>query len=516
MERQKQMDRLVCGDAGFGKTEVAMRAAFKAINNGSRALMLTSTTLLAQQHFTVFKERMADYPVNIEMISRLVSAKKRKEIISNLKEGKVDILIGTHAVLSQDIEIPDMGLVIIDEEQHFGVKAKESLRKKYPEADILTLTATPIPRTLYFSLSGIRDISMINTPPVGKKPIETYIVEEKLNTAKEIILREILRHGQVFYVHNNIRTITKVKEVLEQNLPEVKFRTAHGRMPKQELEKIMLDFLARKFDVLITTTIIEAGLDMPDVNTIIISSAENFGLGQLYQLRGRVGRRDRQAYAYLMVHDRRAMSGVAEERLKTIESYVDPGAGFRIAMKDLELRGAGNILGIKQHGNMEKIGFELYCRMLEEAVAKMKGEEIENEVDTKIKVGLMAFIPESYIWDSAEKLRIYRRLFLARELEDIKKISADLRDIWGEYPEEVKNILFVGKLKAIGRKLKASEISEKEGKLVFLWRDKKEIDQAKFQRFAAKYRPHVKFSGNMMEMEFKDDKQIMDMMMELL
>jgi len=516
MEKPKQMDRLVCGDAGFGKTEVAMRAAFKAANMGRQTLVLTSTTLLAQQHMTVFRERMADYPVKVEMISRLVQAKKRKEIVSELKQGRVDILIGTHAVLASDIELPNIGLVIIDEEQHFGVKNKESLRKKYPEADILTLTATPIPRTLYFSLSGIRDISTINTPPVGKRPIETYIVDERLATSKEIILREVLRHGQVYYVHNNIRNIYKVKETLEQNLPEVRFRAAHGRMPKPELEKMMSDFLARKFDVLITTTIIEAGLDMPDVNTIIVSGAENFGLSQLYQLRGRVGRRDRQAYAYLMVRDSRSLTSMAKERLKTIESYVDPGAGFRIAMKDLELRGAGSILGIKQHGNMEKIGFELYCRMLEEAVAKIKGEEIENEVDTKIKVNFKAFIPEDYIWDSAEKLRIYKRLFIAREINDIKKIGTDLSDIWGEYPDEVRNILFVGKLKTLGRKLKLSEISEREGKFILAWDDATAVQQAKFQKFANKYRPHVKFSGSKLEIEFKDEKQFMEMAEELL
>ncbi len=468
MVKTKAMDRLLCGDAGFGKTEVAMRAAFKAVNHGKQVLVLTATTLLAQQHYFTFKERMADYPIKIEMLSRLVSAKKKREVIKETADGKTDILIGTHAVLSPKIEFLDLGLIVIDEEQHFGVKAKEYLREKYPKADVVALTATPIPRTLYFSLSGIRNISVIDTAPVGKKKIETYTVEEKLSVSKEIILREVLRRGQVFYVHNNIRTIHKLKEILSQNLPEVRFRVAHGRMKKSLLEKIMIDFLAEKFDVLVTTTIVESGLDMPNVNTIIVSNAENFGLSQLYQLRGRVGRRDKHAYAYLMVKDPYLISDIAKERLKTLESYVDPGAGFKIAMKDLELRGAGNILGVKQHGNMEKIGFELYCKMLEESVNDLRGEGVKEEKDTKIDVDFKAYIPEDYIWDTSEKLRIYRKLFLSEKISDIKEIERDIKDVWGELPAEVKNILFVAMLKVAGKKLAADEIRQSGEKVVFI------------------------------------------------
>jgi len=511
MSSNRQMDRLVCGDAGFGKTEVAMRAAFKAVNYGKQALVLTATTLLAQQHYYTFRERMADYPVKVEMLSRLTKPKDKKRILKELSEGKTDILIGTHAVLSDRVRFADPGLVVIDEEQHFGVKAKDNLRKKYPNADVVTLTATPIPRTLYFSLSGIRNISVINTPPPGKKAIETYTVEEKLSVAKEIILREVLRRGQVFYVHNNIRTIHKLEEILKDGLPEVRFRAAHGRMKKSTLERIMLDFLAGKFDVLITTTIIESGLDMPNVNTIIISSAEKFGLSQLYQLRGRVGRRDKNAYAYLMVKDPYLLSDTARERLKTIESYVDPGAGFRIAMKDLELRGAGSILGVRQHGNMEKIGFELYCKMLEEAVDRLTGTEFEEEKDTRIKTDFKAYIPEDYIWDGAEKIRIYRRLFGAKKAEDVTAIEKEMTDIWGKVPPEARGIIAVGGLKAAGRKVKADEIRIRGGIITFTWKVKKEMNPRLFDRVNAP----VKINLNSVEVDIGERNNIFKFLKEL-
>jgi transcription-repair coupling factor (superfamily II helicase) len=513
MMKDKPMDRLVCGDAGFGKTEVAMRAAFKAVNAGKKVLVLTATTLLAQQHYFTFKERMADYPFNIKMLSRLILPKEKTEVFQNIKRGTIDILIGTSAVLSEKLEFSDLGLVIIDEEQHFGVKNKEMLRDKYPKADVLTLTATPIPRTLYFAMSGIRNISTIVTPPEGKRAIETYVAEERLPTIKEIILREVLRKGQVFYVHNNIQTIFKAKEMLEKALPEVRFRVAHGRMKKPQLEKIMVDLLQRKYDVLISTTIIESGLDMPDVNTIIISSADRFGLSQLYQLRGRVGRRDKQAYAYLLVKDAKYLSGIAKERLHTIESYVDPGAGFKIAMKDMELRGAGNLLGTKQHGNMEKIGFELYCKMLEEAVARLSGADFEDEIDTKIKVDFKAFIPEDYIWDSGEKLRIYRRLFVAHTMDEIKEIETYMKDAWGALPQEVKNILFVAELKALGRKWKAYEIRATENVLVIYW-DEKPVDEAR--RYTNANFKRAKLNGNKMEIKVENRKEASEIISSIL
>ncbi len=513
MMMPKPMDRLVCGDAGFGKTEVAMRAAFKAVNAGKQVLVLTATTLLAQQHFFTFKERMADYPITIRMISRLISAKEKEEALAGIKSGRVDILIGTSAVLSARIDFKDAGLVIIDEEQHFGVKNKEFLRDKYPKADVLTLTATPIPRTLYFAMSGIRNISTIVTPPPNKRTIETYVAEEKIKTIKEIILREVLRKGQVFYVHNNITTIFKTKEMLQEALPEIRFRVAHGRMKKEALEKIMVDLLNRKYDVLITTTIIESGLDMPDVNTIIVSSADRFGLSQLYQLRGRVGRRDKQAYAYLLVKDVKYLSGIAKERLHTIESYVDPGAGFKIAMKDMELRGAGNLLGTRQHGNMEKIGFELYCKMLEAAVANLSGVDFEDEVDTKIKTEFKAYIPEDYIWDSGEKLRIYRRLFVARTMEEIREIESYMKDAWGDLPQEVKNIVFVAGLKSLGRKLKAYEIRATESVIVVYW-DEKPVDQAR--KYVNANFKKAKLNGNKMEIKVEGRKDAEGVIEEFL
>ncbi len=486
MEKEKQMDRLVCGDAGFGKTEVAMRAAFKAVNGGRQVLVLTATTLLAAQHLNSFRERMADYPIRIEMLSRLVKPADRKKILNSLKEGKTDILIGTHAVLSASVELKNPGLVIIDEEQHFGVKNKENLRKKYPSADLLTLTATPIPRTLYFSMSGIRDISIIQTPPPGKKAIETVIIQERMNVLREIILREVLRKGQVFYVHNSIKTLEKTKENLQKILPEIRFKTAHGQMDKGELERLMADFLDKKFDVLITTTIVESGLDMPDVNTIIVSGADRFGLSQLYQLRGRVGRRDRQAYAYMMVNDVRSMTETARERLKTIESYVDPGAGFSIAMRDLEQRGAGNILGTKQHGYMEKIGFEMYCRMLEEAVAELEGEVHIPEKDTKIKTDFEAHIPDEYVWDTGEKVRIYRRIFAAQSVDEAERVKKQVEDAWGKMPQEALNVFNVLKLKIAGRLLAADEISVTENEMFIVWYEKPSIGPRELSKAGVK------------------------------
>ncbi len=472
MQSKKKMDRLICGDAGFGKTEVAIRAAFKAVNAGYQVIILTSTTLLALQHYKTFSERMADYPVRIEMLSRLIAESRRKKIYMDLKNGKIDILIGTSALLNKRLEFANAGLVIIDEEQHFGVKAKEYIRNNFPAADFLTLTATPIPRTLYLSLSGIRDISVINTPPVGKKTIEVYIMNERLSVVKEIILREVLRKGQVFYIYNNINTIHKIYDMLSTAMPEIKFKIAHGRMKKNELEKIMYSFINREFHVLITTTIIESGLDLPDVNTIIISNAERFGLSQLYQLKGRVGRRDKQAYAYLLVRDFVSLSDTAKERLQAIENYVDAGAGFTIAMKDMELRGAGSVLSTRQHGNMEKIGFELYCKLLEEAVMKLKGQEMEEDIETKINVDFKAYIPESFIWDSSEKLRIYRQIFKSKTKQQIEELEKEVKDTWGNPPDEFKNILLVGMLKIFGRKYKISEITIKDNNLNLLWDEK--------------------------------------------
>lgn len=508
MQSRKKMDRLICGDAGFGKTEVAIRASFKAVNSGYQVIILTSTTLLALQHYKTFSERLADYPVKIEMLSRLVLESKKRKIYADLKKGKIDILIGTSALFNKKLEFSNVGLVIIDEEQHFGTKLKEYIRKNFPSADFLTLTATPIPRTLYLSLSGIRDISVINTPPVGKKPIEVYIMNERLSVIKELILREVLRKGQVFYIYNNINTIDKIYNMLAAAMPEIKFRIAHGRMKKNELEKIMFSFINREFDVLITTTIIESGLDLPDVNTIIISNAERFGLSQLYQLKGRVGRRDKQAYAYLLVKDFLSLTDASKERLQAIESYVDPGAGFMIAMKDMELRGAGSVLSTKQHGNMEKIGFELYCKLLEEAVMKLKGIEMEEEVETKINVDFKSYIPDSFIWDSSEKLRIYRKIFLSKTKDDIKELEKEVKDIWGAPPEEFKNILYVGLLKILGKKFKVSEITVKNNNLGLLWEDKN-IDYIKnFKELLTKFKNKIIFEQNEILINFKDKEEI--------
>lgn len=510
MQSRKKTDRLICGDAGFGKTEVAIRASFKAVNAGYQVIILTATTLLALQHYKTFCERMVDYPVRIEMLSRLVKDSKKRIIYNDLRKGKIDILIGTSALFNKKLEFANVGLVVIDEEQHFGVKSKEYIRKNFPSADFITLTATPIPRTLYLSLSGIRDISVINTPPVGKKPIEVYIMNERLSVVKELILREVLRKGQVFYIYNNINTIDKIYNMLADSMPEIKFRIAHGRMKKNELEKIMFSFINREFDVLITTTIIESGLDLPDVNTIIISNAERFGLSQLYQLKGRVGRRDKQAYAYLLVKDFISLSDTAKERLKAIESYVDPGAGFEIAIKDMELRGAGSVLSTRQHGNMEKIGFELYCKLLEEAVMKLKNMEVKKEVETKINVDFKSYIPDSFIWDSSEKLRIYRKIFMAKTKEDIEELEKEVIDMWGEPPEEFKNILFVGLLKIFGRKFKVSEITIQDNNLNLEWEEKNFVYMDNLRKMIKKIKNKIFFEQNRMVIFFDNKKEIIN------
>lgn len=440
MERPVATDRLVCGDVGYGKTEVAIRAAFKAVETGKQVGLLVPTTILAQQHMTTFTQRLSDFPVKVEMLSRFRTRKEQKLILQELAEGKVDIVIGTHRLLSKDVKFADLGLLIVDEEQRFGVRHKEKLRKIKTTVDTIALTATPIPRTLQMSLMGARDMSLIGTSPKDRLPIATVISEFDPETIAESILREVDRGGQVFFVHNRVQTIESIYRYLKKIVPQVEIAVAHGQMHEKSLEGIMLAFLSGSFQVLLSTSIIESGLDIPTVNTIIINRADRFGLAQLYQLRGRVGRSTVHAHAYLLTPAYRLLTPEARKRLRAIEAHADLGSGFALAMKDLEIRGAGNILGPQQSGFIEEVGFDLYTKLLEEAVAELKGETIPPTPDTKLEIDIEILIPEEYVNISQQKVEVYQRIAAARTLEDIEKIREDVEDRFGRAPYQVNNL----------------------------------------------------------------------------
>ncbi|UCD18380.1 MAG: transcription-repair coupling factor [Candidatus Zixiibacteriota bacterium] len=440
MEKPIPMDRLVCGDVGYGKTEVAVRAAFKAIESDHQVAVLVPTTILAQQHLTTFTERLSSFPVKIEMLSRFRTRKEQQVILKELADGKVDIVIGTHRLLSEDVQFASLGLLIVDEEQRFGVKHKETLRRIKATVDTITLTATPIPRTLHMSLMGVRDMSLINTSPKDRLPIVTEIREFEPQGIAEAILKEVDRSGQIFFVHNRVQTIEAMYRYLKKLVPQVEIAIAHGQMHERSLEGIMLAFLAGRFQVLLTTTIIESGLDIPTVNTIIISRADRFGLAQLYQLRGRVGRSVRRAYAHLMTPPYRLLTDDARKRLRAIEAHTELGSGFALAMKDLEIRGAGNILGAQQSGFIEEVGFDLYTRLLEEAVAELKGEEVVGTPDTRLEADLDLYLPDDYIDIRQQKVEIYQKIAGARNLDEIERIREDIEDRFGKLPQTAANL----------------------------------------------------------------------------
>ena len=397
MESTKIMDRLICGDVGYGKTEVAIRAAFKAVQEGKQVVYLVPTTILAQQHYNTFAQRMKDFPVRVDLLCRFRSPKEQKKTIEDLKKGMVDIIIGTHRVLSEDVKFKDLGLLIIDEEQRFGVAHKEKIKQMKKDVDVLTLTATPIPRTLHMSLIGIRDMSVLEEPPMDRVAIQTYVMEYNEEMVREAICRELARDGQVYYVFNRVNQIAEMAAKISELVPDANVAFAHGQMKERELEDIMYQFINGEIDVLVSTTIIETGLDISNVNTMIIHDADNMGLSQLYQLRGRVGRSNRTAYAFLMYRRDKMLKEIAEKRLAAIKEYTDLGSGFKIAMRDLEIRGAGNLLGAQQSGHMEAVGYDLYCKMLNEAVKQEKGTGVEESFDTTVDVEMDAFIPPSYI-----------------------------------------------------------------------------------------------------------------------
>jgi transcription-repair coupling factor (superfamily II helicase) len=448
MESRKIMDRLVCGDVGYGKTEIAIRAAFKAVQDGKQVAYLVPTTILAQQHYNTFKERMQDFPVNIGMLSRFLSAKEQKKTLDNLKKGQVDIIIGTHRLLSKDLDYSNLGLLIIDEEQRFGVTHKEKIKQMKKDVDVLTLTATPIPRTLHMSLIGIRDMSLLEEPPVDRKAIQTYVLEYNPELVKEAISRELSRGGQVYYVYNRVNTIADVAADLAKLMPDVRIAFAHGQMKEKELEDVMFAFINKEIDVLVTTTIIETGLDIANANTMIIHDAENFGLSQLYQLRGRVGRSDKTAYAFLMYKRDKMLKETAEKRLKAIREFTDLGSGFKIAMRDLEIRGAGNLLGADQSGHMEAVGYDLYCKMLNDAILQQKGEKLEENFTTTIELPIDAYIPSTYVKNEMGKLELYKRISGVWTDEDYEDMLDELTDRFGEPTYEVMNLLLIAKIRA--------------------------------------------------------------------
>ncbi|TAL29773.1 MAG: transcription-repair coupling factor [Spirochaetes bacterium] len=460
MEKAEPMDRLVCGDVGFGKTEVAIRAAFKAVMAGKQVAVLVPTTVLAMQHYSTFSRRFADYPITIETVSRFRSRGEIAEAKRRLTAGSLDIIIGTHALLAKDVLIKNLGLIVIDEEQRFGVMHKEKLKKLRTQVDVVTLSATPIPRTLHMSLAGIRDLSIISTPPENRQSIETYVIEENPDIVRMAILKEIERGGQVFYVHNRVQTIDAQAAALRELVPEASSVIAHGQMPEHELEDVIIDFLARKYDILISTSIIESGLDMPNVNTIIINRADTFGLSQLYQLKGRVGRSITQAYAYLTYPRHIALSETAQKRLSVIAEYSDLGSGFKIAMKDMEIRGSGNILGREQSGNIMDVGFDLYCQMLEDAVRRLKGERPLRMFRTPVFMKTNFFIPETYIADERQKIEFYKRFESCELIEEVDELEKEMTDRFGHPPGEVRILVELEKIRTIASTLMVGEILE--------------------------------------------------------
>lgn len=457
MEKEKPMDRLLCGEVGFGKTEVALRTAFKAAIESKQSAVIAPTTLLAEQHYRTFKQRLKRFPVNIELLSRFTKSKK-KEILERIKSGKCDIVIGTHMLLNRKIEFNDLGVLIIDEEQRFGVKQKEKIKEMRTNIDVLSMSATPIPRTLQFSLLGIRDLSIIQTPPQGRRGVVTNVIHWNDKKIKDAILRETERGGQVFFVHNRVSSIESIKKKLEKILPGIRIVVGHGQLSTENLEKRMTDFLNRKYDVLLSTAIIESGLDLANVNTIIIDKAENFGLADLHQLRGRVGRSERQGFCYLIVP--KGLKGRARERISAIKTYSELGSGFKISLKDLEIRGAGEILGREQHGHIATIGYKLYLKILNEAIKKAKGEKITEKPEAEVSLQGSFYIPKDYISEEDERIELYRKISSARNLPEIEKTEIEIEDRFGKIPQNVRRILKWAKIKILAESTGITKVDE--------------------------------------------------------
>ncbi len=524
MESAKIMDRLICGDVGYGKTEIAIRAAFKAVQEGKQVAFLVPTTILAQQHYNTFIQRMKDYPINIELMCRFRTPAQQKQAIEGLKRGNVEIVIGTHRLLSKDIAFKDLGLLVVDEEQRFGVTHKEKIKQLKKDIDVLTLTATPIPRTLHMGLVGIRDMSVLEEPPVDRLPIQTFVMEYNDEMVREAINRELARNGQVYYVYNRVNNIDEITNQIAKLVPEANVVFAHGQMSERRLEQIMYDFINGDIDVLVATTIIETGLDISNVNTIIIHDADKLGLSQLYQLRGRVGRSNRTSYAFLMYKRDRMLKEVAEKRLSAIREFTDLGSGFKIAMRDLEIRGAGNILGAEQHGHMEAVGYDLYCKMLNEAVLIMKGErEDEEDYETAIDVKADAYIPASYIRNELQKLNMYKKISLIENRAEYEDMEDELLDRFGEPPRAVQNLLRVALIKAAAHTAQITEIKGDRQRLKISFYSKAKIDINKIPDMVKKYGNDMKFCCSeppyfeyMSKRQLKNADEMFDKMEEIV
>ena len=500
MESKRPMDRLICGDVGFGKTEIAIRAAFKAVMSGKQVVMLVPTTILAEQHYETFSERLKDYPVNVQMLSRFKSAAEQKVIIRQVIDGDVDVIIGTHRLLSNDIGFKNPGLYIIDEEQRFGVKHKEKIKQARMNIDSLSMTATPIPRTLHMSLANIRDVSIINTPPLNRQSVETYVTEFNEEILIEAVKREIARGGQIFFLYNRIKTIYDMKAYLKQLVPAARIVVAHGQLHEDDLEDIIHDFIHHEYDIMLTTTIIESGIDMPRVNTIFIDRADKFGLSQLYQLRGRVGRSEKKAYAYLFYDKDVALTEEAMKRLRVISEYTELGSGFKVAMKDMEIRGAGNLLGPEQHGDILAVGFQLYCKLLSEAIAELAPEDAkglvnENE-DVYLELQYSGFIPDAYISDHRQKIEFYKKIASVTASEEVEDIKSSLIDRFGPIPDEMRSLFYLAEIRLLCRSLHISELAERNNKVEIKFSKFNEVDVTKLMKLIQESNGNVYVKSN--------------------
>ena len=519
MESERPMDRLLCGDVGYGKTEVALRAAFKAVMDQKQVAYLAPTTVLADQQYQEFKERMKDFPVKVEVLNRFKSKKYQSEVVKKLKLGEVDIVIGTHRLLSKDVEFKDLGLLIIDEEHRFGVKDKEKIKQYKTNIDVLTMTATPIPRTMHMSIVGIRDMSVIYEPPQNRRPVQTYVLEYDAEVIKEAITKELERNGQVLYIFNNVQGIEKKAIDISNLVPEANVTYAHGQMTGTRIEQIMKEFIKGESNVLICTTILETGIDIPNANTIIIENADRMGLAQLYQIRGRVGRSNRQAYAYITYKRDKLLSEVADKRLKAIKEFTEFGSGFKIAMRDLEIRGAGSLLGEIQSGHLEQVGYDTYCNLLDEVVKEMRGIEVKPDIDIQIDLNVSSYIPETYIEDSNQKIEIYQNIALCKNEQDIQNVIDEIIDRFGNMPEELENLIDIARIKYLAKEINIIKIMSKRTAVVFSF----EAGEFKIDinELVKKYRNKIKFSAGIkpmitLEIGSTNERQILNDVTELL
>lgn len=518
MEKPQPMDRLLCGDVGYGKTEVAIRAAFKAVMDQKQVAYLVPTTILANQQYEEFKTRMQEFAINVELLNRFKTKKEQDEIIKKLKLGEVDVVVGTHRLLSEDVNFKDLGLLIIDEEHRFGVKDKEKIKKLRTNIDVLTMTATPIPRTLHMSIVGVRDMSVIYEPPHNRKPVQTYVLEYDQEVITEAITKEIERGGQVFYLFNQVEGIEKKANEISMLVPEAKVGFAHGKMSGRELEEIMESFINHEINVLVCTTILESGIDIPNANTIIVENADRLGLAQLYQIRGRVGRSDKQAYAYITYKRDKLLSEVADKRLKAIKEFTEFGSGFKIAMRDLEIRGAGSMLGEMQHGHMEQVGYDTYCKLLDEVIKEMQGIEVVEEQDVQIDLAVSSYIPDNFIENSSQKIEIYQNIALCRTEEELQNVIDEVIDRYGRLPKELENLIDIARIKQLARKANILKIAQRESGIVFYF-VKEKIKPEMVNTLITKYPMLVKFSNAVepyVTLRIKENENIIEKAKEFL